>query len=183
MPVPDFSPGEVLTASAMDSIGMWLVKTQTFSSQTNCDVTSCFSGDFENYIAVVRVAASVAGQYTNVRLLNGTTPKSTNYSRAGFVTLSTNGTSADSGGTSQDGWRLGGQSTVGMYTTLKFYRPFTSAPTGYATESTYTGPSNYQLYWSAGEQTENYIADGFRVYADGNAATYTGTIRVYGLRN
>ena len=182
MSFPSFATGEVLTAADMNAVGLWLVKSQTFSSQTNCDVTACFSANYENYIAVVRVAASTSGQYTNVRLLDGTTPKTTNYSRAGFVTLSTNGTSADSGGTSQDGWRLGGQSTVGMYTTLKFYRPFTSAPTGYATESTYTGPSNYQLYWSGGEQTENYSATGFRVYADGNAATYTGTISVYGYK-
>jgi hypothetical protein len=163
--------------------GLVLIKTQTFSSQTNCDVTDVFSANYENYIAVVRIAASTTGQYTNVQLLNGTTPKATNYSRAGFVALSSNINASDSGGTSQDGWRLGGQSTVGMYTTLKFYRPFTSAPTGYTTESTYTGPSNYQMYWLGGEQTENYSATGFRILASGNSATYTGTVRVYGYKD
>ena len=182
MTFPVFSAGEVLRAQDMNAVGLWLVKTQTFSAQTNCDVTACFSADYENYIAIVRLSSSATGQYTNVQLLNGSTPKTTNYSRAGFVTLSTNGTSADSGGTGQDGWRTGGQSSVSMYSTLKFYRPFTTAPTGYVAESTYTGPSNFQLYWSGGEQTENYSATGFRVLSSGNSSNYTGTVSVYGYK-
>lgn len=183
MGYPVFNVGEVLTANDMNAVGLWLVKTQTFTSQTNCDVTGVFSSSYENYVAVVRIAASTTGQYTNVQLLNGTTPKTVNYSRAGFVVTSTNVTSADSGGTGQDGWRLGGQSSVAMYTTLKFYRPFTSAPTGYSTESVYTGPANFQWYVLGGEQTENYSATGFRILASGNSATYTGTVRVYGYRD
>ena len=50
MPVPDFSPGEVLTAAAMDSIGLWLVKTQTVGTAvSSVTVTNAFNADFENY--------------------------------------------------------------------------------------------------------------------------------------
>jgi hypothetical protein len=50
MPVPDFSPGEVLTAAAMDSIGLWLVKTQTVGTAVpSVTVTDAFSADYENY--------------------------------------------------------------------------------------------------------------------------------------
>ena len=180
MPVPDFAPGEVLTAAAMDSIGLWLVKTQTFSAQANCDVTGVFSADYENYLAVVRLTSNIQGQYTNVQLLNGTTPKTTNYNRAGFLFTVTGGTAADSFGTGLDGFRLTGQSTAGIYVTADFFRPFTTAETGYKSSSSYqTGTA--LMY--AGAQTENYSATGFRILASGNAATYTGTVRVYGYRN
>jgi hypothetical protein len=50
MPVPDFSPGEVLTAAAMDSIGLWLVKTQTVGTGvSSVTVTDAFSADYDNY--------------------------------------------------------------------------------------------------------------------------------------
>jgi hypothetical protein len=50
MPVPDFSPGEVLTAAAMDSIGLWLVKTQTVGTAVSTvTVTDAFSADYDNY--------------------------------------------------------------------------------------------------------------------------------------
>jgi hypothetical protein len=50
MPVPDFSPGEVLTAAAMDQVGLWLVKSQTVGSTVGAvDITSCFNSNFRNY--------------------------------------------------------------------------------------------------------------------------------------
>ena len=53
MPVPDFSPGEVLTAAAMDSIGLWLVKTDTITSGSSKEITGAFSANFENYKIVI----------------------------------------------------------------------------------------------------------------------------------
>jgi len=50
MPVPDFSPGEVLTAAAMDSIGLWLVKTQTVGTAvSSVTVSDAFNADFIDY--------------------------------------------------------------------------------------------------------------------------------------
>lgn len=159
--------------------GLVLIKSQTFSSQTNCDVTDVFSANYENYFAIARVASSLTGQYTDVQLLNGTTPKTTNYSRSGFVSLTTGVTGSDSAGTSQSAWRVSGQSTTGIYATLTFYRPFATAETGYSLTSSYNG----HMYLLGGIQTESYSATGFRILANGNAATYTGTIRVYGYKD
>ena len=178
MPVPDFSPGEVLTAAAMDQVGLWLVKTQTFSAASP-DITAVFSANYEHYVAVLRCTSSLTGQYTNCQLINGTTPKTTNYSRAGLVSTTGGALGADSGGTGQDGWRIAGQSSTGIYATMHFYRPFSTAETGYKVEASYNG--NY--YALGGIQTESYSATGFRILASGNAATYTGTVRVYGYRN
>jgi len=49
MPVPDFSPGEVLTAAAMDSIGLWKISTTTFSAQTTVPFVDVFDSSFTNY--------------------------------------------------------------------------------------------------------------------------------------
>jgi len=50
MPVPDFSPGEVLTAQAMDSVAMWLVKTQTVGTTVaSVTVEDAFSSTYDNY--------------------------------------------------------------------------------------------------------------------------------------
>ena len=74
MPVPDFSPGEVLTAAAMDSIGLWLVKTQTIGTGVpSVTVTDAFSADFENYrIVISGFAASNLGTAAYIKLNNST---------------------------------------------------------------------------------------------------------------
>jgi hypothetical protein len=49
MPVPDFSPGEVLTAAAMDSIGLWLIEKKDVVTAGTIDFTSVFSSDYSGY--------------------------------------------------------------------------------------------------------------------------------------
>ena len=60
MPVPDFSPGEVLTAAAMDSIGLWKVASGSFSGTTNID--GIFTSDYDNYrIVATGMSGTVSG--------------------------------------------------------------------------------------------------------------------------
>ena len=74
MPVPDFSPGEILTAGAMDSIGLWLVKTQTIGAGvSSVTVTDAFSAQFDNYkIVISGVVLSGAGNSWFVKMANAT---------------------------------------------------------------------------------------------------------------
>jgi hypothetical protein len=85
MPVPDFSPGEVLTAQAMDSVGLWLVKTQTIGTGvSSVTVTDAFSADYDNYkIIVSGGVGSTTGALLNMTL--GATV--TGYYWAGAVSL------------------------------------------------------------------------------------------------
>jgi hypothetical protein len=47
---PNFVDAEILYASSMNKIGMWLVKTQTVGSAvSSVSVTSAFLGDYNNY--------------------------------------------------------------------------------------------------------------------------------------
>jgi hypothetical protein len=80
MPVPDFSPGEVLTAAAMDSIGLWEIATVTATSGTTVNITNLFSSDFANYRVVIsafRVASLAAG--LSIQLGTGTAVNSAYY--------------------------------------------------------------------------------------------------------
>lgn len=179
MPVPDFSPGEVLTAAAMDQIGLWLVKTQTFTSTQNCNVTDCFSSDYENYVAIVNGTFSLAGQITAVQLLTGTTPKTTNYNRACFFMTPTVNLTMISQATGAADFSVSGQNASHNSIKIDFFRPNMNQPTGLSSEGQYGS-----VVWrGGGEQTENYVADGFRMLPVGNAALFTGIIRVYGYRN
>lgn len=48
---PDFSSGAVLTAAQMNSVGCWLVKTQTVGTGvSSVTVTGAFSADYDNYL-------------------------------------------------------------------------------------------------------------------------------------
>jgi hypothetical protein len=60
---PTFSSGSVLTAAQMNSVGLWLVKTQTIGTGVTTEtVTGAFSTDFDNYkIVVSKVAVSATG--------------------------------------------------------------------------------------------------------------------------
>ena len=180
MSVKTFST-EVLTSADTNTYltnsGLVYVSQSTFTNDSPL-ITGVFSADYENYVAVLRCTSSITGQYTNCQLIAASTPKTTNYSRAGLVSTTAGVLAADSGGTSQDGWRIAGQSTGGIYATMNFYRPFTTAETGYKVEASYSG--NY--YALGGIQTESYSATGFKILASGNAATYTGTVRIYGYR-
>ena len=69
MPVPDFSPGEVLTAAAMDSIGLWLVKTQTVGTGvSSVEVTSAFSANYANYVITYTGGTTSASAPIRVQL-------------------------------------------------------------------------------------------------------------------
>jgi hypothetical protein len=65
MPVPDFSPGEVLTAAAMDSIGLWKVAEFSATSGTQLVCNNAFNNDFLNYRVLINLRTSgAAGNVT-----------------------------------------------------------------------------------------------------------------------
>jgi hypothetical protein len=50
MTYPTFNNGDVLPASDLNAIGLWLVKSQTVGSGVgSVAITSCFNSDFRNY--------------------------------------------------------------------------------------------------------------------------------------
>jgi hypothetical protein len=187
MPVPDFSPGEVLTAAAMDQVGMWLVKSVTIPASpvsTAVDVTSCFSGDYQNYQVVYTGQGNGSAVFHNLQLLSGVSPANTFYYRNG-TTMTSNSTtvggSAVAAGTSFD---LGAQQagTEEFSGVINFQFPFEARHTtiqGY--ESTFAGGFGYN-YTFQGCHAVNTSYNGFRISVS-TGSFNTGAIRVYGLRN
>ena len=94
MPVPDFSPGEVLTASAMDSIGMWRVGGGTFTNAASFDVTG-FTSTYTNFRLVMNVgrASGAGGAAIAGRARTVSSEYNTNYFGAGWRVIF-NGTSS-----------------------------------------------------------------------------------------
>jgi hypothetical protein len=66
MPVPDFSPGEVLTAAAMDSIGLWKVASGSFSAASNVPVIDCFISNYKNYRVLIEIESASTTATRNI---------------------------------------------------------------------------------------------------------------------
>lgn len=189
MPVPDFSPGEVLTAAAMDSIGLWKVGSFAgtgVANNINCD--NVFTSDYQNYRVVMSIApAGLNNVAAFIQFLNtsGTLVNSGYYSSVysqdyasgttGFGTMRTTTVAAYIGWVPSSGGFLGASFDV--------FRPRETAQT--AISGTYVGINSGSAY--AGGQTMclttvNTQMRGFRMQIDG-APNVTGTIRVYGYRD
>jgi hypothetical protein len=70
MTFPSFGAGEVLTATDMNAVGLWLVKSQTVGTGvSSVTLSSCFNQDFDAYKVTWTGGACSAG--FNVRLQLG----------------------------------------------------------------------------------------------------------------
>jgi hypothetical protein len=177
MPVPDFSPGEVLTAAAMDSIGLWLVKSQAVvGSPTSVTVTGAFSADYDNYRVVlngivpsaqdsfrVRFGSATTGYYGSMYYDQftgaATSTLRTNNANANYLALNESGTSS---------------ATIAFDVTAPFLT---------------TATNHYGLYygrgfagWSSGQLAAGSHSS-ITILTDGAGTMTGGTIRVYGYRN
>ena len=80
MSFPSFNSGDILTATDMNSVGLWLVKTQTIGTAvSSVTVTDAFSSNYDNYKIIVsggvgstsssiglRLGASATGYYAGL---------------------------------------------------------------------------------------------------------------------
>lgn len=70
---PTFTTGQVLTAAQMNSVGLWLVKTQTIGSGVaSVTVTGAFSADYDNYIVTISGGVSSANGSMSFQMNNST---------------------------------------------------------------------------------------------------------------
>jgi hypothetical protein len=174
MPVPDFSPGEVLTAGAMDSIGLWLVKTVTIGTGvSSVPVTGAFSADYDNYL--VTLSGSSATLSTSLVCQLGSVTSGYRYV---FNYTTYNNTTLAVGTAAATGFEYIGAMTAtsaAAYMTLQ--NPFLARNTfcqGSAANTTFAGTVSGIL-----ATTDSFT--GFTIITGGGTLT-GGTIRVYGYR-
>jgi hypothetical protein len=177
MPVPDFSPGEVLTAGAMDAIGLWRINEFTLSGGTT-NLTNIFSANYANYLLVVSGASTTNAVIDGFQLLNGTTPATTgNYNYVRFSVLS--GSAAASNQTS--GQIITTGSTPQAWA-VNIYNPFLAAKTQVNAQGQYS--ANADLSYPELISATHTLAtsyDGISFIATGTTWT-AGKVTVYGYR-
>ena len=178
MPVPDFSPGEVLTAAAMDSIGLWLVKTQTVGSGVaSVSVTNAFSANYDNYLITLNGGVGSTADALRLQLTGSTT----GYYAAWNGIIYSNGNANNGTDNGTASWTAGAHYTEGSALNATLFNPFLAVRTGvYFSRVDFrtTGAS------AVGSGFHNVSASytGFTLIP--GASTMTGgTIRVYGYRN
>ena len=183
MPLPDFSPGEVLTASAMDSIGLWLVKTDTITSGNSKEITNAFSSSYKNYKIVlsnIRISASA-----NVYFRMGTLATGNLYRFSGIFAVygSTTLTVSGSNGTNQ--WEIGCVATNAGESSavIELQMPQQAMNTTFQAlgNDPRSGGGGNRMVTGYLANTTQYTS--FSLFNE-NAATFTSCdIAVYGYRN
>jgi hypothetical protein len=181
MPVPDFSPGEVLTAAAMDSIGMWLVGSTTVTAQTTGIVDGCFSGNYRNYMMTVTVSDGTANSELVAQLRVGGSPATTNYNSVAFGALPN--------GTASNGTAGGGASSLPITFVPASKQNATSFFIGQPNEAVNTFFSGDWYYDDGGTSIGRRIigqhktASAYTGIQISTSAAWTGRIKIYGLRD
>jgi hypothetical protein len=179
MPVPDFSPGEVWTAQAADSIGMWLVKTQTVGTGvTSVTVTGAFSADYNNYRIIYTGGTQSANNAMYFRLGASTTGY---YGNLIFNTIGSSLVNvANDNNSTQLNWVGGGSPTSPTHASLDVFSPFLSTWTKIR-NGQYQNANAYGT--QNGEHQVNASYTSFILGFDSGTTFSGGTIRVYGYRN
>jgi hypothetical protein len=180
MPVPDFSPGEVLTAAAMDSIGLWKIAEVTYATSSGPQALGCFTSNYQNYKIVITHTGSASTTFS-FQMISGTNTvdSSTNYFGYG---LAFSGSAADAGSGSQTRQRCGGHSSdsnIPNETIIFMSNPNIAKRTQANIHAFDASGPNVLLLGAQVATTTVYTG----IQLVPTTGTITGTMRIYGLRN
>jgi hypothetical protein len=177
---PVFSSGAVLTAAQMNSVGLWLVKTQTIgTSEASVTVSDAFSSDFDDYLITINTV--VSANQPNLGLRLGATNSGYSYSgyyqnfSGGALTVDST-TTATYLNISACGNGTAGQGRVSFHATVK-------SPN--LAQLSYYVSSNGSVAWTnfyTGYISNSTQYTAFTILPSSGTIT-GGTVRVYGMRN
>lgn len=180
MSFPVFASGDVLNASDMNAVGLWLVKTQTVGTGvTSVTVTNAFSSNYDNYL--IQYVGGTLSAASDMAFYFGATPPANGYSLGQNFVNYTTGVGGVSTVNNQPQWSFtGGGDANGCFIQMNVYNPNT---TRYK-YMTYQGWSatNFMVQGS-GVFVNTTAQTGFTFDPTGAVTMTGGTIRVYGYRN
>jgi hypothetical protein len=180
MPVPDFSPGEVLTASAMDSIGLWKVASGTLSlTTTPTNVTGVFSSDYKQYRLLLNVTNKSASIRVDMKYIVGTTATSTGYYQAGIGSDYTFNNTLYYQRSNADTQLFGIASSALLGWSMDVYNPNKAALTMH--HGTLVDANTGFPYMVGGSQNSTNQFTGFQLFTSSGTATVE--YQVFGYRN
>ena len=176
---PTFSSGAVLTAAQMNSVGLWLVKTETIGTAVaSVTVSDAFSSDYDNYKIIV--SGGVSSVSTSIQLRLGASATGY-YGGLIFLTYSAGGVTAAAVNNSNAFLYAAVGSTSSLAGNIEVLNPFnaktTSVNCGYTENATTGSGGNFNGYHNS---AVSYTA--FTLLA-GTGTMTGGTIKVYGYRN
>ena len=184
MPVPDFSPGEVLTAAAMDSIGLWKITSGSIASG-DTNFVGCFTSNYNVYeIYLNNVRAGSSNPQFCFRMLSGTTVNGTN----NYDTQRLFAQSASVGGTrvTQTVGRIGfmgaGTNQLSNYKITVINPQLAKYTTVISTGSYADTTTLNNIEQNNTVHTLANVYDGIRILSDGSA-TVEGTVTIFGVRS
>ena len=175
---PDFSSGAVLTAAQMNSVGLWLVKTQVVGTAVNSvAVTGAFTSDYANYLITLTGGTGSADQAIALNL-TGSTQFYYGFLNYGSMLGATPlGANINAG----SAWTFVGGSKAGQGAHLSCQLMSPNVAT--YTKCYFGAYQNGDAYGTfSGEHRVATAYTGFTI-APGVGTLTGGTIRVYGMRN
>lgn len=177
MTYPVFATGDVLPASDMNAIGLWLVKSQAVGSGvSSVTVTGAFSSSFDNYKIVWTGGALSTTALVQVYM--GASTASQYY--GGRVSVNTSATAAFAADNNAGAWSFAGVGNVD-WTVVSFelYNPNRADETGIHAQY-FERTNALGIYTGYLANSTQYTSFSLAP----NTGTMTGgTIRVYGYRN
>jgi len=177
---PTFSSGAILTAAQMNSIGMWLVTSQTIGSAvSSVTVSGAFTSDFDNYKIVI--SGGVASTTNTLNMTLGSTV--TGYGRLqAMYAYNASTVTVDNDNFTSTFMVVGGGSVNGLSGTVDVLQPYAASAT-----SVYASMQNLVAGTANGLRTTFGALLNTTSYTAFTLTTSTGTITggkisVYGYR-
>jgi hypothetical protein len=177
MAFPSFSAGDVLAASDMNAVGLWLVKTQTIGATVGeVEVTSAFSSTYDNYR--IMVSGGVGSTAMFLRFQLGSASVNGYYTAYSGVTYSSGAAALSADNDAANFSAVGIATSTSINLNVDLINPN-------LTEHTYI--SGFHATATAGRQFSGYYNattafTSFKLICSTGNLT-GGTIRVYGYRN
>lgn len=180
MTYPTFTNGQVLPASDLNSIGLWLVALGSNSNTTSLVIDNCFSADYAHYRIVFTATGGAAGTADAfVQFRVGSTPTATNYFYNTIFSSNTAGPSRAYLGTQTSG-QIGNFGVERSTIICDVFNPQVAATTNWVTQWQGWGSTANFVGTTQGFQTSSNQHTGFQITC---SSAFTGTARVYGYRN
>ena len=177
MPFPVFATGDVLNASDMNAVGLWLVKSQTVGSGvSSVTVTDAFNANYTNYRIVYTGGSASTQTGLNLTLGSSNTTYFYNliyslYTGGGITALSYNSTTSFVYAGAMD-------ANQNAFAAFDLYEPFLARSTRISSQWMQTDSSGI----GAGVHKTNTSYSAFTLTTQTGTIS-GGTIRVYGYRN
>ena len=183
MSFPVFASGDVLNASDMNAVGSWLLKTTTVASGSEILMDDVFSSSYDQYQVVFRLTGASTTQSIYYQNRVGGANAASNYETMSAGFRPTNATATVASSVVGTGFLFLAGSTAADFASGDFtvFSPQKATSTHMIGDLLGIDATSSYSLTLGGRHTTATAYTGFRIYP--NTGTFSGTCRVYGLRN